>query len=340
MNAPITSSLLDPQRATTGDWLDVWVRGVRIEADEVRSFELAAIDGALPDWAPGAHVQVQVPGGSRAYSLCGETGGATYQIAVKREATSRGGSAYMHGLAPGDRLRIGAPRNLFALDPDASHHVLIAGGIGITPLLAMLRQLAASGASHELHYFARSGAHAAFGETLSRMPGAVVRSYFGCDAAQTRDLVAELLAQRREGAAAYCCGPTPLMDCVASMAAACGWPAEALRSERFGGGMTPTPAPVSGSAVGEDRFRVRFLRSATECEVGPGETILSAARAAGVMLASSCEQGVCGACLCGVASGSPLHRDDYLSDAERAAGKLFLPCVSRAQPGSCLELDA
>lgn len=212
MNAPLASSLLDPQRVTTDAWLDVWVRGVRIEAEGVRSFELAALDGALPDWTPGAHVQVQVPGGSRAYSLCGEPGSATYQIAVKREENSRGGSAYMHGLAPGDRLRIGVPRNLFALDPAAGHHVLIAGGIGITPLLAMLRQLAASGASHELHYCARSGSHAAFIETLSRIPGASVHSYFGCDSAQTRDLVAGLLVDRRAGAIAYCCGPAPLME--------------------------------------------------------------------------------------------------------------------------------
>ncbi|MFT4173087.1 MAG: PDR/VanB family oxidoreductase [Rhodocyclaceae bacterium] len=313
------------------------VRAIRLEAEEVRSFELVPAAGTpLPGWSAGAHVEVQLPGGlARPYSLFnGPEETHCYRIAVKREAASRGGSASLHDkVALGDTLRVRAPRNLFALDDNATRHILVAGGIGITPILAMFRALVASGADVSLHYFARSREHAAFADFLAAHPASHrVNFHFGLDEMAARVRLAGVLAERapQTGDALYVCGPAALMELVVDGAARTGWPAHAVHRESFGGGA----GPVATSAG----FEVVFQRSGQRCTVAPGQTILAAARAAGVPLVTSCEQGVCGACLTTVLEGQPEHRDGYLSQTERAAGALILPCVSGCK-GTRLVLD-
>ncbi|MGC3962932.1 MAG: PDR/VanB family oxidoreductase [Rhodocyclaceae bacterium] len=313
------------------------VRGVRLEAEGIRSFELVSTNGSpLPSWAPGAHIEVQLPGGiARQYSLFNSPDEThCYRIAVKREPASRGGSACLHEkIALGDTLLVRAPRNLFGIDHNARRHVLIAGGIGITPILSMFQSLAARGEDVTLHYFARSRAMAAFADLLAAHPaGAAINCHFGLDEMATRVRLQSILTEcaPSAGGALYVCGPGALMELVANRAAAAGWPDEAVHSESFGSALKP--AATGGT------FEVVFQRSGARCTVQAGQTILAAARAAGVEIVTSCEQGVCGACLTNVIEGMPEHNDAYLSKAERDGGKLILPCVSRCQ-GHHMVLD-
>jgi len=312
-----------------GALINVLVRGVRIEAQDIRSFELVALAGEhLPVWQPGAHVQVSLPGKSpgtflsRAYSLCNHAGETDcYRIAVKLEAQSRGGSRAMHALSPGDRLQISAPRNLFALDADAKSHVLIAGGIGVTPLYAMFNSLEGN-ASSEMHYFTRSHAHSAFAGHMRHRTS----FHTGLDVAETASALRMIVARHTgfERTTFYTCGPAAFMNAVESALAAAGVPATQLRSERFGADQPPAALPAARGT-----FRIVFARSGIEADVAPGVPIIDVARAHGVDIPTSCEQGVCGACMSDVLDGAPEHHDAYLSGAEQAGGKLILPCVSR-----------
>ncbi|MEN3112569.1 PDR/VanB family oxidoreductase [Uliginosibacterium paludis] len=308
--------------------IDVFVRGIRIEAEDVRSFELAPLEGSLPPWQAGAHVMVAAaPGLLRAYSLCNHPEEADcYRIAVKRESTSRGGSASMHRLQVGDCLRISEPANLFGIDPEARTHLLLAGGIGITPLYAMRNALRARGAEVSLHAFVRSDAHACFQSRLCE--GAVVHA--GLDAAATRTRLDALIAPHTADphACFYLCGPAGFMDAAAAALAARGVPASRIRSERFGAAPAATITPAAAEGA-----RVRFARSGVEAALPAGSSILSVARAHGVEIPTSCEVGVCGACQSRVLAGEPEHLDQYLSAAERAAGDSILPCVSRCRTG-------
>ncbi len=311
--------------------IEVFVRGIRIEAEGIRSFELAPLAGELPAWSPGAHVQLSLPGGHRrAYSLCNHVGERDcYRIAVKRESASRGGSAAMHALGVGDRLRIEPPRNLFALDSSATRHVLLAGGIGITPLYAMRNHLAETRRAHVLHYFARPGA-VAFAD---RLVGEGAQLHLGLDAAATAAALATVFAESagEVDTCFYVCGPSAFMAAAEGAAREAGVPAQRLRSERFAAGETPMTG-ATGS------FRVHFARSGVSAEVPPGVPIIAVARAHGVDIPSSCEMGVCGACQTPVLAGTPQHQDDYLSDEERASGAVIMPCVSRCA-SEALTLD-
>lgn len=313
--------------------IDVFVRGIRIEAEDVRSFELAPLEGRLPPWEAGAHVMVAAaPGLLRAYSLCNHPEEADcYRIAVKRESGSRGGSASMHRLQVGDCLRISAPANLFGIDPEARTHLLLAGGIGITPLYAMRNALRARGAEVSLHAFVRSDAHACFQSRLCE--GAVLHA--GLDAAATRARLDALIAPQATDphACFYLCGPAGFMDAAAAALAAHGVPARRIRSERFGAAPVLGPATAAPLAPAVEGCRVRFARSGVEADLPAGSSILSLARAHGVEIPTSCEVGVCGACQSRVLAGEPEHLDQYLSAAERAAGDSILPCVSRCRTG-------
>ncbi len=307
------------------------IRSIRIEAEDIRSFELVSTDGScLPAWSPGAHVTVSPAQGLlRAYSLCNHVREHDcYRIAVKLEPQSRGGSRAMHCLQVGDLLRVSAPRNLFELDAGAQRHVLIAGGIGITPLYAMFNALR-GGSVCELHYFVRSAAHAAFMDQM----GVEAQFYSGFGPAQIAQALAEIV-NRHVGdprTTFYTCGPAPFMAAVEAALCAAGVPAEQLRSERFSA-EPAVPGPASGG------FHIVFARSGIEADVPAGIPIIQVARGCGVDIPTSCEQGVCGACLSDVIEGCPEHLDAYLNDAERAAGKLMLPCVSSCQ-GPLLVLD-
>ena len=302
-----------------------------IEAEGIASFELVPADGGpLPAFTAGAHVDVQVPGGpQRPYSLCNDPAEThRYVIAVLDEPASRGGSRGMHErVHEGDMLQVGAPRNLFPLAPGAARHLLLAGGIGITPILAMAWQLGREGAEFELHYCARTPQRAAFAGPLAEAAFAErVHLHFDDGAPAQRLDIAAVLAAQPAGTHLYVCGPNGFMDAVLGAARDAGWADERLHREVF----APALAPASDEA-GDRGFEVQLLSTGQVVEVPAGCSVVRALEAAGVFVPTSCEQGVCGTCLTGVVEGVPEHRDSYLTPEEHAAGDQFLPCCSRAR---------
>ena len=308
--------------------LSVRVQAVRDEAQDVRSFTLVAADARpLPAFSAGSHIDVHVgPGLVRQYSLCSDPSDTgRYQIAVKREPASRGGSQGMHErVREGDLITISAPRNNFALEPAAKHHLLVAGGIGITPLLSMARQLARAGAEFSLIYFSRSIAHTAFHELLStpQYRGRVTFHY-ALEPDHVRAYLRRILWTRPPDGHLYLCGPRPFMDLVETTAAPT-WPPDSVHLEYF----SADPASLAGP---KDSFVIKLARHGGEFEIAEGRTIIEVLAEHGVTVDTSCEQGVCGTCLTGVLEGEPDHRDVYLTDAERLANDRMTVCVSRAK---------
>lgn len=286
--------------------------------------------GTLPLFSGGAHVVVEMPDGAtlrrNAYSLISDPlDGSGYEIAVRREDAGRGGSRFMHThVAVGDLLRVGAPVNLFALDLRAKKHVLIAGGIGITPFLAQLRQLTRLQLPFELHYCARSRAEAAGLSLLPDLPQ--VHAHIS-DEGDRLDIGA-VLAGQPLGTHVYTCGPEGLIEAVAGTATRLNWPKAALHSEAF---LSPPP----GAA-----FKVTLARSGITITVGPHQSLLEAMEEAQVDAPWLCRGGACGQCETAVLSckGRIEHHDHWLSDAEKAAQQKIMPCVSRFQ-GEDLTLD-
>lgn len=306
------------------DFRRVRVTAVRQVAEDVRTFELVAADGRpLVPFAAGAHLHVQVPAGPlRQYSLCGDPRDESrYVIAVKREAAGRGGSASMHeAVEPGSILAIGGPRNNFPVSADASHSVLIAGGIGVTPLYAMAQTLQYSGRSWQMHYCARATGHAAFYRELCALRPGAVTSCFG--ATPSFDAAAAL-RDHRAGTHVYCCGPAGLMQSV--KAATAHWPGDHVHFEWFS-------APADTAAPGM-AFEVELARSGMVLVVPEHLSVLQVVRAAGVEVPTSCEEGVCGTCETRVLAGTVEHRDHLLSVAERQTNRSMMICVSRADGG-------
>lgn len=316
------------------DTIEVRITDVSAASDDTRVFSLARTDGAaLPAYAPGSHIDVHLPIGLvRQYSLCGADASAPeYRIAVKREPASRGGSAWLHSAAQiGTRIRIGTPRNAFALSNKADHYLLIAGGIGVTPIFSMACALAASRAQYTLAYFVRSDASVVFREDFGRSPLAdQSRIHAGLSPAATRECIAGLLSGALPNTHLYVCGPSAFMEMTVGLAR------NAL-GERFVHQESFGPAvPVDGD---EREFLVRLAGEGNAIPVPAGQTVLVSLREAGFEIPSSCEVGVCGTCMMRVLAGEPDHRDTYLTDDERAAGTCFLPCVSRSN-SSVLVLD-
>lgn len=306
--------------------LHLVVTEARLVAEEIRGFRLASADGApLPGFAPGAHVVVRgcrmdgMPA-SRAYSLVGDPADrATYGIAVLRQG-AHGVSAWLHALAPGTRLRVEPPRNDFALAMDATEHLLIAGGIGITPILAMTRHLAAGDAHFAVHYAGRTPARMAFCEDLRAIAGPRLATWIG-SAGGRLDLSAAI-GDWRPGRQIYVCGPLGMIEATRSAARARGWPSAALHAEAFGA------APATGRG-----FTVELARSGKTVTVAPGQSILDRLFAVGVMPSFDCRRGACGACLTRVVAGQPDHHDTCLTAEERAAGEFMTVCVSRSKGG-------
>jgi len=306
------------------------VRVVRkaVEAEDICSFELASVDGtALPSFSAGSHVDVQVPGGySRQYSLCNDPREShRYLIGVLRDEASRGGSATLHALVrEGDVLQISPPKNHFALAHDAKRHLLLAGGIGVTPILCMAERLAQTQAAFEMHYCARSVSRTAFRDRIQASSFADrVRFHFDDgDAAQRIDLAA-LLGTPREGEHVYVCGPKGFMDAVLGAARAAGWPEAQLHYEFFGAELTKSATDAG--------FEVQLASSGRVIPVGADQSVVQALELAGVIVPTSCEQGVCGTCLTRVLEGECDHKDMYLTPEEQAANDQFLPCCSRSK---------
>ncbi len=301
---------------------------VRQEAIDVKSFDLvSATGGALPAFAPGAHIDVRIAEHLvRQYSLRnGPRDTGCYRIAVKLEAQSRGGSKFMHsGVQEGDLLQIGAPRNNFPLREEAPFSVLLAGGIGITPLVSMALHLIESGRQFLLHYFTRSRAHAAYYNLLSGPQfKSNVMHLHGLDPEGVRAHLDKLLSVRRDDAHLYYCGPRPFMDSV-SAAAVRAWPSEAVHLEYF----SADPAPQSRD---DDAFLVRLARSGEEYTIPADQSIVEALAEHGITIVTRCEQGACGECVTRVLEGTPDHRDFVLTDEEKAAGDRLACCVSRSK---------
>ncbi|MGC5222355.1 PDR/VanB family oxidoreductase [Micromonospora sp. DT81.3] len=304
------------------------VVGRRTVAEGVVELALARPDGSrLPDWAPGAHIDVVLPDGrTRQYSLCGDRwDAATYRIAVQRELDGRGGSAFLHDhAAEGFALGFGGPRNNFRLAP-AADHLFIAGGIGITPLLPMIRQAELLDLPWRLLYLGRSRARLAYLDELASHGERV--TVHCADEIGRADLEAWRPTDSR--VRVYACGPTRLLDAVQA------WPAPPggfpAKVERF------TAASTDGSHVAR-AFEVVAARSRSTVTVAPDETVVAALARAGVDVITSCAQGVCGTCETEVLDGRPDHRDSLLDDAERAASLCMFPCVSRSL-GPRLVLD-
>ena len=307
--------------------IKVRVASILEETEEIRSFRLVSANGkALPPFAPGAHVSVQIPDGlTRQYSLCnGPDDTEAYHIAVKREPESRGGSRAMHErVTEGETLAIMPPRNHFPIDASAKHHLLLAGGIGITPLLAMARHLQRSRASFELQYFTRGVKYAAFHELLSHPDYAgKVNFHYALEPASLKVYLHSLLRRRPEGGHLYVCGPRPFMDLVEEIAAT-SWPPEAVHMEFF----SADPLASSGPRL---PFEIKLARTQASYTVPAEKTILQVLAEHGIEVATSCSQGVCGTCITGVLDGPPDHRDAFLSDKERKSCDKMMLCVSRA----------
>ena len=277
---------------------------------------------ALPAFTAGAHVDVRLPDGRvRHYSLYGDPEDRScYRIAVKLERDGRGGSRWLHEtLRPGATLLVSAPRNHFELATDATHHILLGGGIGITPILAMAQALTASGASFEVHDFARSRATAPLlAELVAVVDPARLHLHLDDELASRADLAA-LLSLPREGHRVSCCGPAGFMDAVRAATAA--WPQDAVRFEAF--------KPLSDEGFVPEPFDMILTTSGRRLHVPAERTALDVLREAGIALPSSCEIGVCGSCVCDFEDGEPIHRDVLLSPGDRR--HRFVPCVSRAK---------
>ncbi|MER9599654.1 Rieske 2Fe-2S domain-containing protein [Mesorhizobium sp. M0244] len=293
-------------------------------ADGIAGFELRPIKGLLPTFQPGAHIDVHMPNGEvRQYSITngpGETD--SFTIGVKLERDSKGGSKCMHEtVREGDVLAISEPRNNFPLRRDAIKTLFVAGGIGITPLLAMVQALKNQDLAHELHYFAQGEEHLAFSDRLRQLGGALV-PHLGLTPEQTGAKLRELLSPYRNGMHVYICGPGPMLEAARRTAAEQGWPDSAVHFEYF---------KNTNKIDDSSSFEVALARSCVTLTVPAGKTIMQVMRENGIDVPSSCEQGACGTCVATVMEGEPDHQDVYLNDAEKQAGTKIMTCVSRAR---------
>lgn len=308
--------------------LRVRVAHKAIEALGICSFELVPVDGGtLPAFSAGSHIDVHLPTGPvRQYSLCNATGEShRYLIGVLKDPGSRGGSKAMHErVNEGDELLVSAPKNHFPLAHGATRHVLVAGGIGVTPILCMAERLATVGEPFEMHYCTRSQDRTAFVERIRNAAFAPqVQFHFDDgDAGQKFDLDG-IVQSPQAGVHLYVCGPKGFMDWVLGAARAREWPQSQLHFEFFG-------AEVVNSE-NDGSFEVRLASSGRTVVVPKDKSVVQALADAGVEIATSCEQGVCGTCLTRVLEGEPDHRDMYLTPEEQAANDQFTPCCSRSK---------
>ncbi len=310
------------------------VKEIAAPAEGLRSFKLVSTNGApLEPYTCGAHLDVMMPNGiTRQYSLISRSGDDSYHICVNRDAASRGGSAYMHDtVAVGDTLQISAPRNHFPLDETAAMSILIAGGIGITPIYAMVVRLAELGRPWRLYHCTRNVARTPFIQELrdlaARSGGELVHVHDGIPGIRPLDIPA-VVASAPKDTHFYCCGPTPLMDAFAKATASVAH--HNVHTEHFANTVTPTDNDTA--------FEVILARSGRKITVPKGTSILQALEASGLTPLCSCREGICGTCETTILAGVPDHRDAVLSLEERDANQTMMICVSRAK-GAELTLD-
>jgi ferredoxin-NADP reductase len=282
----------------------------------------------LPAWEPGAHVDLRLPDGRvRQYSLCGDSTDRTrYEIAIKREAAGRGGSRWAHAnLGIGAIAHVSAPRNNFPLAQDANCHVLVAGGIGVTPFVAMVRALVRERADFELNLCAPSATAAPFLGELSDLCGARPRTWLSSEG---RRFDVAAIGAPGAGRHLYVCGPGRLLDAVLARAMSAGWPDAQIHTEVF--------KPRTDENYKPEPFDAFIASTGQVLHVPADRSLLDVLRAHGLATVSSCELGVCGSCACGYRNGTVIHRDVVLPLASRQ--DRMLPCVSRAHVGVTLDL--
>ncbi|QXF80635.1 oxidoreductase [Rhodococcus pyridinivorans] len=299
----------------------------------VRHMRLVASDGALlPSFTPGSHIVVTCgtgpEGQSRrnSYSLTGPGFEPDhYGISVRLEEDGRGGSRWIHSLRAGDRVQVSTPRSAFAPVLTARHHLLVAGGIGVTPILSHVRAAVQWGRSFEVHYVHREG-NAAHLDDLEQLCGDRLHLHTGRDGFWEH--MGPALLDQPIGTHLYACGPAALIDELTDRAGRAGWPGARVHYEHFGVGDLDPGEP----------FTAHLTRSGVDVDVASGVSLLEALGSRGIAVPSLCRQGVCGECRLPVVSGDIEHRDLYLGAAEKEAGDCLMPCVSRAN-GPRLELD-
>jgi ferredoxin-NADP reductase len=309
------------------------LHAIVLEADGIASFEFRrAGGGELPPFSAGSHIDVHIASGCvRQYSLCNDPRERhRYVVAVLREESGRGGSKAMHDeLRIGQSLTLSTPRNFFPLARDARRHLLIAGGIGVTPMMAMLAELQSQQSEFFLHYCTRSPERTAFRERVEALAevGRAAIHYDGGELSRGLDLTA-LLRQHQAGTHVYYCGPAGLMR--AASAAAAHWPAGSVHAEHFA-------APAASAAHAPNSpFRIQLARSGLDLEVPANKSIVDVLRENDVFIETSCTQGYCGTCLTRYLAGEPEHRDTVLDDDDRR--EFVLVCCARART-STLQLD-
>jgi ferredoxin-NADP reductase len=312
-----------PPSAGGRETLQVRLQSIAHATRDIQVYEFVRPEsGALPAVTAGAHVDVHLPNGiTRSYSLlhAGESP-ERYLIGVKHDPNSRGGSRYMHQqLRVGATLSLSPPRNHFPLAESAAHTVLVAGGIGITPILCMAERLQAIGASWEMWYACRSRADLAFLPELARF-GDRVQLHLDQEANTVLDMTG-IVDAAPLGAHFYCCGPAPML--AAYEAAAASRPPETVHLERFGASQ---PVATTG-----DGFVVQLARAGIELVVPTESTLLEVLTNNGILIDSSCQAGICGCCEITVLDGEVDHRDEVLTQSQRASHKTMMACCSRAK---------
>jgi tetrachlorobenzoquinone reductase len=312
--------------------LKVLLKSITFEADRINSYTLQAADGGpLPAFTAGAHIDLHLgPDLVRSYSLTNDPAERErYVIAVKQEPDGRGGSAFVHNrLKVGDVLSISAPRNNFAFDEGDHRSIFVAGGIGVTPILSMLRRATALGRRWILHYASRTRRDAAFLQHIRELAsGNEVNAVFDHEAGGVPLDLAAIAAAASDGTHLYCCGPLPMLE--AFKAATRSKPSRIVHLEYFS---------TDQEAATEGGFEVRLAKSGRTIAIAPGKTILAALLDAGIPVSYACSEGTCGTCETRVIDGVPDHRDVYLTDDEHAENRQIMICCSGSK-SAVLVLD-
>ena len=325
MNAPVPLGIGEFE-ADTLPLLRLRVQAIRLQADGIHAFELVDPDAALlPLATAGSHVDVHLPGGlMRSYSLAGDPADRTaWTLGVLREVNGQGGSKAMHqSVHVGELLMVGAPRNAFPMAEGATHSVLLAGGIGITPIKAMAHTLTAQGKSFEVHYCARTARNVAFTRELRALvPPDRLHFHFDNGVPSQGLDIANLLKQQPDGAHLYYCGPGGFMKACAE--ASTHWAPGSVHFEHF------KPPEPPAKAVPDASFEVRLARTGITVPVLPDQTIVRAIELAGHRVPTSCLSGLCGSCKVDYLEGEVEHNDYILSDEEKT--RCLTLCVSRSR---------
>lgn len=307
--------------------LQLEVTDISPQTESIVSITLADPSGArLPSYVPGSHLVVQYGSGVNAYSLTGSGNGPSeYTISVLRVEDGAGGSVAMHQLAVGDLVFVSRPRSAFAPASTATHHLLIAAGIGITPVLSHARSAADRGTTSSLIYVYRPGAGAHVEEARELLGPALTEC---SNRASFQKVLTEQLTTQSLGTHLYVCGPTAFMDAVLDQARELGWSPARLHSEAFGAAELDDGEP----------FTVNLVRSGVKLDVPAGVSLLETLEKAGKSIPNMCRKGICGECILPVLRGTPQHRDLYLTEQEKAENTTMMCCVSRSEDPE-LELD-